>query len=303
MYHYKIYNMRLAADLPFPHLLKAPEGPAEIIIQEGPILKQLPPHSPKQQYNFGNTRSWLENRTCYLLIEHGRHITYQRKTGCNETYLRTYLLGWGLSMLSLQLGKPAIHCSAISKGASAVLICGESGSGKSTTTTALLKQGYRLMADDMSLAEYREGDGVYATAAFPYQKLCRDAAVNSGVPMDELIYIDEDKDKFLVPCKEIFDERPQKIKAMIILYRTGGEKLLVYHLQGMDTFYACANNLFLRHLLKEQKYSPSIGEACLKIASCVPMYVIGRPDGKDTVEEVTEQIQNILVSPTNALSD
>ena len=56
-----------------------------------------------------------------------------------------------------------------------------------------------------------------AKAAFPYQKLCRDAALRSGHPLDSLIYIDEAKDKYLVPCHEIFDDTSRPVKAIIIL--------------------------------------------------------------------------------------
>lgn len=294
MHYYQIYGMRLASDLKFIQLLKDTEGLPDIIVQEGPAARQFPAHPSEQQYNFGKEISWLENKTCYLLIENGCNITYERKEGCNELYLCTYILGWGLSMLALQRGELAIHCSAVSKGSGAVLLCGESGCGKSTMTTALLNSGYQLMADDMTLAEYRKNQGVLAKPAFPYQKLCRDAAMRSGFSTDEMIYIDEDKDKFLVPCKDIFDAEPRQIKAMIVLQRIGGDHVQSRKLQGMETFYACANNLFLRHLLKEKKYSPAIGEKCLKMASCIPMYLIGRPNGKDTVAEVTEQIFQIL---------
>lgn len=296
MYYYKIFGLHLASDLVFLQLIKGTECIADITIEEEPVTGQLPVHPPEQQYDFGETLSWLENRTCYLLVEHGRHITYQRKKGCDEMSLCTYILGWGLSMLALQRGELAIHCSAVSKDGDAVLICGESGCGKSTMTTLLLNRGYQLMADDMALAEYRGDQGVWAKPAFPYQKLCRDAALRSGFPMDEMIYIDEEKDKFLVPCKDIFDDAPRKVKAMIILRLTGSGSVQTQQLRGMDTFYACANNLFLRHLLKEKKYSPFIGEKCLKMASGIPMYVIGRPVGKDSLSEVSKQILQILDS-------
>ncbi len=46
--------------------------------------------------------------------------------------------------------------------------------------------------------------------------------------------------------------------------------------------------------MKEKKYEPFIGEKCLKIASCVPIYAIGRPEGKDTLNEVEERLFQIL---------
>lgn len=313
MYHYRIYGMQVSTDLEFPQLLagteeKEGDGRAEgakgerkagepgryIEITEGDLSGRLPEHPADRPYEFGKSFSWLENRTCRILAENGCRINYQRRKGCRESYLRSYLLGWGLSMLAHQRLEPAVHCSAVCSGKDAVLLCGESGSGKSTMTTALLERGCRLMADDMALVEYRGEQGAWVKPAFPYQKLCRDAALRSGHSAEEMTYIDEDKDKFLVPCRERFEEEPQRIGAMVLLRRTGEEEVRVRQLRGMDVFYAFANNLFLRHLLQEKKYEPEIGQKCLEIASCVPVYVIERPWEKDTLTEVRERLFRIL---------
>ena len=166
-------------------------------------------------------------------------------------------------------------------------LIGRSGSGKSTLTSAYLARGYHLMADDMSFVSYHN-ETVMAKAAFPYQKLCRDAALRSGHPLDSLIYIDEAKDKYLVPCHEIFDDTSRPVKAIIILGKAPVSQVWLHKLEGLDAFHACVNNLFLRHLLKEKKYAPATAGQCLKIASKVPVYVILRPLEADTTGEVIE---------------
>ena len=143
------------------------------------------------------------------------------------------------------------------------------------------------MADDMSFVSYHN-ETVMAKAAFPYQKLCRDAALRSGHPLDSLIYIDEVKDKYLVPCHEIFDDTSRPVKAIIILGKAPVSQVWLHKLEGLDAFHACVNNLFLRHLLKEKKYAPATAGQCLKIASKVPVYVILRPLEADTTGEVIE---------------
>ena len=144
-----------------------------------------------------------------------------------------------------------------------------------------------LEADDMSFVSYHN-ETVMAKAAFPYQKLCRDAALRSGHPLDSLIYIDEAKDKYLVPCHEIFDDTSRPVKAIIILGKASVSQVWLHKLEGLDAFHACVNNLFLRHLLKEKKYAPATAGQCLKIASKVPVYVILRPLEADTTGEVIE---------------
>lgn len=272
MYYYLLYSRVVASDIPFLQLVPTTPKEADITIQAGAVPADLAART-EQKFDFGRERSWLINTTCYLIIEHGASITYHLREGGNPMYLLTYILGWGMSMLALQRNELAIHCSAVADEDGAVLICGESGCGKSTLTSSFLRQGYRLMADDMALVETAADGGVYAKPAFPYQKLCRADAMRSGCPQEQMIYIDETKDKFLVPYRKSFSTEPVRVRCMLVLFQHAGEDLIQYEVSGIDKMRACAENLFLRHLLKEKKYDPSIGVLCLKMAAGIPIHI------------------------------
>lgn len=294
--HYTLYGFHIVSDIPFPQLIPASDCTADITIVRDNVSEQLPQHTPDIRYDFGYDISWLENNTCYLLAQNGSRITYEPKENASIAYLRNYILGWGISMLATQLGMPAIHCSAISHHGSAILFCGESGIGKSTLTSSYIKKGYQLMADDMALVEYRDKEGAWVHGSFPYQKLCRDAALRSCHSLDELIYVDELKDKFLVPCHDIFDSTVKPLRALILLTYGDTDRVCIHKVQGLPAFGICVDNLFLRHLLHDRRYEPFIAERCLKIASCIQVYVITRPYGKDTIQEVITAAQSITYS-------
>lgn len=295
MYIYQLYGLKLETDLEFRQLLTDVEhGEVEVVVAAGLIPEEIIQKENDRKYEFGDKMSWLSNRTCCLLVENGSKITYSLKEGGNPEYLRTYILGWGMSMLALQRGILAIHCSAVANERGAVLICGESGAGKSTMTTAFLDKGYRLMADDMAFVETRPGDKAMVSPAFPYQKLCRGAALAQGYSLDELIYIDEDKDKFLVPYKGKFDFTAVPVRGMLVLGVIGGDEVIVREMSGVNRFHMVINNLFLRNLLGEQKYEPRTGQLCLNMAAVVPVAFIGRPVGQDTVHEVIEKAFQVV---------
>ncbi len=288
MYRYRLYGFRMLSDLKFPQLVVEQEemGDApEIVIQAGEVPESIASITDKK-YVFGETFSWLSNKTTWLMVEDGEKVTYCLKDGGNEMHLCTYILGFGMSMLAMQRGMLSIHCSALSNEEGAILIAGESGAGKSTVTTAFLEKGYHLMADDMALVEMAQDGCAWARPAFPFQKLCRNVAVNQGYDLEKLIYINEDKDKFLVPYQGKFDLEAVPIKAFIMLGVTENETVVVQEVAGFQRFHVYANNLFLRHLLKQEKYSPAIGQKCLEMAAAVPTYYIGRPEGKDTTKQV-----------------
>lgn len=295
MYFYQLFQLRIQSDIPILQLIPIDIcETVDIIIEAGTIPEDIiEKEEQKIYYEFGDTRSWLVNNYVRLLMENGNHITYSKKDRCPDMYLTSYLLGWGMSMTCLQRNMLAMHCSVVTDGRKAYLISGESGSGKSTVTRELLLKGYKLMADDMTLVNL-EDDQVVVTPAFPYQKLCRDAAMHCGKPMDELIYIDEAKDKFLVPCYEIFENKTLPIGGLMILFRHTGEEVTFQNIEGINKLHAYANNLFLRHLLKDKKYNPKLGSLMLKMASKTPICTIGRPDGKDTVPEILTYVSDFI---------
>uniref|UniRef100_UPI00405628A1 hypothetical protein n=1 Tax=Acetatifactor sp. TaxID=1872090 RepID=UPI00405628A1 len=288
MYKYCVYGLKIVSDIEFAQLVTVqesmPEAP-EIRIEAVTVPEEIKQITDKK-YEFGDTFSWLSNDTTWLVVENGERIGYCLTGGGHPTYLQTYILGFGMSMLAMQRGILAIHCSAVADENGAVLIAGESGAGKSTVTTAFLEKGYRLMADDMAFVETEKNSPALAKPAFPFQKLCRNVALEKGYLLENLIYINEEKDKFLVPYAGDFKTDAVPVKAFIMLGVVGGDSVVTQEIRGFDRFHVYANNLFLRHLLQKDKYNPAIGQKCLEMAAVVPTYFIGRPLNGDTTAEV-----------------
>lgn len=298
MYYYHLYGCLVESDLVFPQLVAAEKTLLlpDITIVSGTMPEEIYKKAEnKIYYEFGETYSWLFNQTCIFYVENGNKITYYLKPEGKENYLRSYLLGFGISMLFLQRGEMAIHCSALHNGTEAMLIAGESGSGKSTLTNYYLEMGWKLMADDMVVAKHDKEKGTMVYPAFPYQKLCRNVAVERGYNLNELIYINEQKDKFLVPCGGDFELDGKPLKKFLMLGVHPGEEVLVQEVQSIAKLQICLNNLFLRHLLGKQKYSPKIGQKCLELIADVDVHLIVRPEGKETTEAIKEAAFSIVL--------
>ena len=166
-------------------------------------------------------------------------------------------------------------------------------------TCGLLERGYRLLADDMAVVQTFSGkkdsrELALVYPAFPYQKLCRDAAVRRGYALEKLLYINEEKDKFLVPWKGDFLTEPEPVQAFFMLGVSEKKKVTLRQIQGLACLGLYGENLFLRHLLKQEKYRPDIGQKCLELAAQVPSFYLERPKEGDSTEEVLEQILNTI---------
>lgn len=297
MFYYTLYGTKLISDVAFPQLVKVssfdPDAVPHITIKEGKLpAKYL--FDRNCYSDFLQNESYLSNSFCYLYVENGNSITYQRKNNASDAVLNPYILGWGIAMLFHQRGMLAIHCSCVANEKGAMLISGYSGSGKSTTTAYLLENGYRLMADDLAMVDISDKDQMMVYPAFPYQKLCRDAAKKHKLFLDDMIYIDEDKDKFLVPYEGNFSLEPAKVRSIVILSAQNTSQVLAEELSGIEKWYACLDALFLGPLLGDSVHSAEYGRPCLDLASVCPVYKITRPYESDTRKEIFNVIQSII---------
>lgn len=288
MFQYFLYGLHIQSDLEFLQLNSDDQIDTnlwDVEISKIDVPKDLFQRTDKK-YEFKMNRSWLSNRTAWIVVENGKKIGYCLKQDGNVEYLKTYILGYGMAMLAMQQKKIALHCSVVENGQGAILIAGESGAGKSTLTAGFLEEKYKIMADDMALILPQRGKESIVYAGFPYQKLCREEAIQRGYDVKELYYINEEKDKYLVPCITSYSEEPQKIRALIILGKTAQTEAYIAQIKGIAKLQAIANNLFLRNLLRDEKYSPIHGQLCLDVAAQIPIYFIGRPKEKDTRDEI-----------------
>lgn len=297
MYYYHLYGCRVQSERElFPLVQESSVDRPDIVLCPGAIPEEVRKQIENgKTYGMGANLSWLDNRVCTICVTDGKKIIYRLKPEEKESYLQSYLLGFGMSMLFLQRGDMAIHGSALHNGAEAILIAGESGSGKSTLTNSYLAKGWELMADDMVIAKFDKVAGTLLYPAFPYQKLCRNVALERGYDLSELLYINERKDKFLVPYQGSFELTAKPLKKFLMLGVHRGEEFFSQEVTGIDKLTVCVNNLFLRHLLGDRKYAPEIGQKCLELIASVDMYLLARPEGKDTTKLLRETAFGIVV--------
>jgi hypothetical protein len=294
MYKYKIYGLIIDSDTEFKPLIKAGDDvAAEVFIRRGEVKLEvddwLSEHAEGKKYDIGFEYSCFKNKGGYYVIKGGKEIFYQTSEDYTNEMIESWLLGFCLTIALLQKHILAIHCSALSCDSGAFLISGVPGAGKSTLTKALLERGYGFMADDVA--------GVSADAvvypAFPYQKLCRNEVEKRELDEDDLIYINEDKDKYLVPVGETFSPEPKPLKALVFVV-VGGEEVSVQQLSGLNQLMALRQNLFLHKLTGPWENDKELLELCLKVASSCKVYMISRPAGKDTVSQICDEIEKIV---------
>ncbi len=300
-YKYTLYGLTIESEVELFQLMKADENStADVTIRLGSVadevLKYLEENDALScQYKIGFEYSCFFNKGGYYVIRDGKEIIFEMNDGYEISLVSSWILGFCMSMLLLQRQTLAVHCSAVTDGKRAILISGEPGAGKSTLTRRFLEKGYKLMADDVAAVTI-EGDNAVVYPGFPYQKLVRNEVESRNLDISKLIYINEDKDKFLVPVGDGFESEPQALKEFIFLVVGDVPELKFEQLKGLNQLFAIKNNLFLHKLQGAWENDKQLIEECLAIASKCNTYLFVRPKEGDSTLKIMEKLSEVFDS-------
>ncbi|MBO5177418.1 MAG: hypothetical protein J6C07_08165 [Lachnospiraceae bacterium] len=295
-YFYKIYNTILASEIEYPQLLKTQEAAPEIWIK---VIKEIDGDSEEDYanhvYTVSKSRIHFSNHKGSFIVTDGTTISIRPKKGIPMTDLTPFVFGYCIAMVFWQRGQLAIHCSAVKWKEKALIICGGSGSGKSTLTTKILEHGGKLMTDDVAVVDFAKDGKALVLPAFPQQKLCRDAVARNEFNTEELLYIDEDKDKFAISRVGEFCDEPTELGGIVALNRYSGNAVVAEQLQGHATLQAILDNLFMKPVFEASlAFPPEDMMKCIKIAQTVPVYKLLRPMTGDTTEDQIQSIKKLM---------
>lgn len=205
--------------------------------------------------------------------------------------VKTFLLGSAFGYAMILHKSVVLHGGAVAKNNKGVIITGESGAGKSTVTNGLQERGYAFIADDVCSIS-RKDNKPHINLAYPQQKLCRDAALNLGYDLSELIYINEERDKFAVRLRDNYLPEGMSFNYIFEIVLSDGDELEIKKVTGHDKL-----QLLLRNVYRGEGAFSTWGvpvdymKMCLLIASSIEAYQIARPKNKNTLEEVLEFVE------------
>lgn len=301
MYRYKIYGIILESEFELNLLIPAKESDltSDVIMVrerdvEDEVMGFLKEHNAVEKlYEIGLTKSAFYNRGGFYLIQNGNEILVKLKEGYDYDTISVWVTGFCLSIALLQRGILTIHCSAIATKKGAVLISGTPGAGKSSLAGKLLENELRLLADDVAGIRFSNEDCL-VYPAFPFQKLCSNEIEKRGLDKNSLDHIDGDKDKYLVPVNDIFEYDPQKLDAFFYIIKAPVEELTIKKLSGFECFMSIRDNLFLHRLKGPWENSQEVINMCMKMASKCKIYLIIRPENKDTLDEICNKVLSLI---------
>ncbi|MBI1350210.1 MAG: hypothetical protein GC156_03745 [Actinomycetales bacterium] len=225
-----------------------------------------------------------------LLVEDGTTATVDWPGGSDVP--SWVIESWAVSLAMVQRGNLCLHASVVAVGDRVVAIAGDSGAGKSTTVLALEARGHRLLTDDVAIVDLRP-DGPWV---LPYQRsvhLLPDAAAALDVDFADLAPLADFPEKSAYhPAAPPTDPLP--IHAVVLLVPNEGiEMPRVRELRGVEkvqsTMVHAGRPVTSPAIMGEERYFAALTE----LAARTPVYLLERPEGAWTLDEVCTAIESV----------
>lgn len=297
MYYYQMFGLTVKSEFAIPEAVEiAPVAKTDIYMELG-----IPPKQDFEEARAGRIDR-LEKEVAWFnlpglgmfYVEHGEHVIVWKETkDLTDLSRNSYVTGSVMGLIMFQRGIIPIHSGGVAVNGGCVLVVGNTGAGKSTTCVMLRNKGCDFVTDDMAPVTVEDGV-VMASPAFPQQKLCRDAAIRQGYDLEELIFIDEHRDKYAIRLKDHYVKEKLPLAMIVELEPTEETELSIRELRGLDKLKLLYRNIYRGKVWNQMGMEQKVQEDVLKIAENVPMYQIQRPMAGFYTEEITDWIMDTM---------
>ena len=296
-YMYHAYGLTIRVPFACPALTPSDAGSVmaatDVVVRESPVPRRLrAPRVGEASWDAAPGLFLLRagERAGRFLVEGGT-VTFERNSGCDDAILARHFTDRVLAAVLRHRGLLVLHANAVEAPDGAIVIAGESGTGKSTTLAALLDRGCRMLSDDVTAL--RPGDAPGSMEVLPgaaQTHLTEDAAEGLGYLVDPAWLQPWRRMKAAIPTHVGMASRAGPLRALCVLRLSRGDDVVVTQANGGDKF----------HVLQECMYGPMFTEEhpalfslMSTVVNTVPFLQLDRPAGRWSVSEVADAILGI----------
>ena len=303
-YYYNIFGLSVASEIILPEAPELSEiFETDVNIFCGRIDFDLLSHPETQ--NPGGVWHYCipEKKRLYFRCEgisfavtDGRSIVVDTsESKSTAAKLNVFLLGTAMGGIHMQRGNIPIHGAAIEGECGVTIITGFSGAGKSAVLGALTQDGYRYLADDVSVVSLASGQPLIMPA-YPQRKIAVEDARALGYDTVALDVLNEDgRDKFVIRRTEEWCQKPLPLKKLVELIpvsrEDGGEVLPeIRPVAGHAALGLVMRNLYRSYIHTKMGIEPTQMKKILEITSGIQTIQMLRPFKGFPVAETARMI-------------
>jgi hypothetical protein len=223
-------------------------------------------------------------------VKNGNNVQVYPHEKADLESVKLFLNGSVLGAVLHQRATLPFHGSCFELDEKGILLCGESGAGKSSITAAFCQDGAEFINDDIvELLLY--------TTIIPIKtriKLWEDSLEKLKIKNTDFDKIRSDVEKFYLPVEKHY-QKQQILHHIFILAKHSNDGFAAIELQGMEKFNALRKQIYREIYLKGMPETEKIYfKQLFLLAKTVRVTAITRPQKSD-IEDTMEFIKRQLV--------
>lgn len=294
MFFYWAYGLEIVSELEFPEMypyaVKMPD--LEIKFGKVPAVLTGPEVIAKEKFFISPTEYLIHLPICTYYVKEGASITIELKEHVDIPSVRLFLLTNAMAAVLHQRNKVALHAGAIQTDKGLVVICGESGAGKSTTISALQQKGYKIFVDDVLVLE-RAGAKVVGVAAYPTLKLWDDTLekLELGIiPAEQKLR--ESVNKYRLSFHEDFTTQTIPVYKLIYIRKEEAiNSIEIIKKEGLEAFKILYSQLYRTSLINNSQSQTIFFERLNQVLHQTNLVEIRRPTTGNSIAEIVNIIE------------
>lgn len=224
--------------------------------------------------------------------ERGERIVVVPYPDAEEAAVNLYLNGSALGAILHQRRMMPFHGSSFFQDGVGVMVCGQSGMGKSSITMAACLKGATFINDDISPVAAL-GDGFVIQHLRTIIKLWDDSLKKLGIPQDGLQHIQNNINKFYLE-QPIDPQDTYPLDLVVILRKHNKPVISSEEIKGLDKFRILKNQLYRHTYLSgmpevERHYFANL----VRLADRTRLVAVTRPSKCD-LHALSDHINHII---------
>jgi len=299
MFNYTAYGLNIQSTLQIP----APEMKSETATVDVSICKGYIDRTTSEIHNSDEFLLRANStEVCYFspnlgafLVRNGREIVVDGNLGVEEQVLGQFILNLPLPMLLHQRGLLILHASAVAMNGMAVAFLGQTGQGKSTIVAALHQHSYPLVTDDVlalsisNITPESESE-VTVFPSYPQLRLWYESVFSLGETLEMWNQVYPNYNKLARSVTNGFYEQFLPLKRIYIL--GVGNLFAIEPLSPTEAFQEITGQSYPTTEISKATGNAALKfQQCAKLASCVSIYRLRRPQDLSTLSELVKLVE------------
>jgi hypothetical protein len=296
---YKAFGLSVLSDIQFPELVIMREQvemiDIEIKIEDLTSLYFELSDEPNKFVVKENLVMFQISDIAIFSIQEGKIITVSPMREADRDQIRLLILGTCMSSLLMQRKIFPLHGSAVAINGKAYAFIGDSGAGKSTLASGFLREGYKLLSDDViAVSLSKDESSPFVTPSYPQQKLWQDSLSTFGMDPNDYRSIFGRETKYTVPVSSKYFTTPLPLAGVFELVKSENKEIEMRKIEKLESISTLFKHTFRNFLLQDLGLMDWHFHTSAEILNTIDLFQLQRPYSESSVTQLVSVILNTI---------